>query len=207
MKHFFTLLLFIPIFSFAQDSLEKELDSIASTEAAETFIKTHKSSKGKLFTFNKEKHKTRLADDLFKLSNGGKQVIKTDFKKTFYKVIEKKEVLHHRVSFIFLNGNEMDLDEINRLRTKIISQYKDGYKFESLAKIHSMDLSANQGGDLGWFAEGVMHPEFEAAIKTHKMNDVFTLDIEDKKWHYVVLKTYEPKLIEEITVLKFTEDI
>ncbi len=36
--------------------------------------------------------------------------------------------------------------------------------FDSLARVHSQDPgSAGKGGDLGWFAEGVMVPEFNAA--------------------------------------------
>ena len=99
----------------------------------------------------------------------------------------------------------MTLEEINIKRSKIITQYKEGYNFEALAKIHSMDENATRGGDLGWFLEGKTHPKFENSVKIHEIDDIFALDIEDKKWYYVVLKTFEPKLIEEITILKFTE--
>ena len=77
MKQLLALLFFIPVLSFSQDSLEQELDSISTTEEAKTFAKTYKkANKSKLYTFNKEKHKTRLADDLFKLSKGAKKVVK-----------------------------------------------------------------------------------------------------------------------------------
>jgi parvulin-like peptidyl-prolyl isomerase len=206
MKRLLVLLLLIPIISFSQENLEQELDSVSTAEEAKTFAKTHKkANKSKVFTFNKEKHKTRLADDLFKLSKGGKQVVKTDFKKTYYKVIDKNEVLHYRASFIYFDGSKMTLEEINEKRAKILSQYEQGYKFDALAKLHSMDLSAKRGGDSGWFPEGQMHSDFEYAIKNHDTNDIFTLDITDRKWHYVVLKTFDDKPIEEITVLKYTE--
>ncbi|MFC0605795.1 peptidylprolyl isomerase [Winogradskyella pulchriflava] len=208
MKPLLALLLFIPFLCFSQESLEQELDSISTTEEAKTFAKTHKrANKSKLFTFNKEKHKTRLAESLFKLSKGGKEVIKTDYNKTYYKIIDKNDVLHYRASCIYFDGSKLTLDEINAKREKILKQYKEGYKFEALAKLHSMDLSAKRGGDLGWFPEGQMHPEFEEAIKNHETNAIFTLDITDKKWHYIVLKTFDPKPIEEITVLKYTEAI
>ncbi|WP_299366999.1 peptidylprolyl isomerase [Winogradskyella sp.] len=206
MKQLLALLLFFPLLVFSQNSLEQELDSINSIEDAKTFAKIHKKvNKSKLLTFNKEKHKTRLADELFKLSKGGKKVVKSNQKKTYYKVIDKEKIVHYRASYIYFDGSKMTLDEINNKRSKIISQYKQGYKFEALAQLHSMDSGAKRGGDLGWFPQGQMHPDFENAIKTHSINDIFTLDIEEGKWYYIILKTYDAKPIEEITVLKYTE--
>ncbi|WP_111682793.1 peptidylprolyl isomerase [Winogradskyella tangerina] len=206
MKHLFVLLLFCPLFALSQESLEQELDSIKTTEDAKIFAKTYKKvHKSKVLTFNKEKHKTKLADELFKLSKGGKKVVKKDDKKTYYKVIDKDKTLHHRVSYIYFDGRKMTMADINAKRSKIINQFKQGYKFEALAEIHSMDLNAKRGGDLGWFPEGQMHPDFENAVKSHSKDDIFTLDIPDRQWYYIVLKTYEAKDIEEITVLKYTE--
>ncbi|GAB4161355.1 MAG: hypothetical protein Tsb0033_18670 [Winogradskyella sp.] len=206
MKQLFILLLFIPLLSISQESLETELDSISSIEDAKTFAKTHKkTNKSKIFTFNKEKHKTRLADELFQLSKGGKKVVKNEYKKTYYKIIDKKETLHNRASYIFFDGNKMTLEAINEKRDKIISQYQQGYKFNKLAQLHSMDLNAKRGGDLGWFPEGEMHPMFEEAIKDHNTDEIFTLDIEDRNWYYVILKTHDSKTIEEITVLQYSE--
>ncbi|WP_299096923.1 peptidylprolyl isomerase [uncultured Winogradskyella sp.] len=206
MKQLIFLLLCFPFFCFSQDALETELDSISSIDEAKTFAKAHKkSNKSKVFTFNKEKHKTRLADELFKLSKGGKKVVKGEYKKTYYKIVDKEKTLHHRASYIFFDGDKMELEEINEKRDKIISQYQQGYKFDKLAQLHSMDLNAKRGGDLGWFPEGQMHQMFEDAVKDHDTNEIFTLDIEDRNWYYVVLKTHDSKTIEEITVLQYSE--
>lgn len=208
MKQLFFLLLCIPFLSFSQDALETKLDSINSIEDAEIFAKAYKkSNKSKVFTFNKEKHKTRLADELFKLSRGGKKVVKGEYKTTYYKVIEKEKTLHYRASYIFFDGDEMTVEDINKKRNKIISQYQQGYKFDKLAQLHSMDLNAKKGGDLGWFPEGQMHQMFEDAVKEHETDEIFTLDIEDRNWYYVVLKTHDSKTIEEITVLQYSEPI
>ncbi|WP_299522215.1 peptidylprolyl isomerase [Winogradskyella sp.] len=206
MKQLLVLLLFMPLLSLSQESLEEELDSVSSIEEAKFFAKTYKkANKSKVLTFNKAKHKTRLADDLFKLSKGGKKVVKKDYKKTYYKIIDKERTLHYRVSYIYFDGHKMALDDINSKRSKIISQYKQGYKFEALAKIHSMGQNSKRGGDLGWFPEGQLHPEFEEAIRSHNIEDIFTLDIKEENWYYVILKTHDAKPIEEITVLKYTE--
>ena len=208
MQKIFTFLLFVPFLCFSQYSLEQQLDSIATIEDAKTFAKTNKrANKSKIFTFNKEKHKTTLADDLFKLSKGEQKVVKTDFKKTHYKIIDKSEIWHQRVSYIYFDGNKMPLEDINTKRYKLISQYNDGYKFEGLAKMHSMDAGAKKGGDLGWFTESEMPISFENAVKSHNVGDVFTLDFDKQKSYYIILKTFESKRIEEITILKFTEAI
>lgn len=59
-----------------------------------------------------------------------------------------------------------------------------------------MDSNVNKG-DLGWFSEGTMYKAFEDAIKSHKKNDLFEVDIPENRWYYVVLKTYNdlPKSI------------
>ncbi len=46
---------------------------------------------------------------------------------------------------------------------KIIAQLKGGADFAQLAREHSTDPGAAQGGDLGWFKKGDMLPEFSAA--------------------------------------------
>jgi len=104
--------------------------------------------------------------------------------------IEKKE---YRVSYIYFNGKEISLNDINELRKKIIQKYNYGVNFSVLAKEYSMDGNSEKGGDLGWFPEGRMHPQFEKAIKNHKKGDIFTVDIPSRDWYYVVLKTYSDR--------------
>ena len=200
MKTLLTLLLFVPLLSFSQENLEQELDSIATTEDAKSFAKTYKkANKSKFFTFNKEKHKTRLADDLFKLSKGGKKVIKTDFKTTYYKIIDKKDVDYSRFNIIVF-------DEANKAkRDEVLAKYNQGYKFKDLAKHHSSGPTAKMGGDTGWIKPGDLSTAFDEAAFNSSLNSVVTIDDEELKKYYIVIKTEDKTPIEEITVLKFTE--
>ena len=208
-----TKLLFISAFigfsSFlnAQNSIEKELELVETPEQIEQFLESKNSKKNKLITFNEEKHKTNLAKELFDMRLGGTKVNENEYEKTVYKVVKKTKKTYYRVAYVYLDGTKYKLDEINNLRDKIIAKYHNGAPFDFLSKQYSMDDNANKGGDLGWFLSGEVHPDFESAIVSseHHLNDIFTVDVAEKNWYYVVLKTHEPKDIAEIEVLKIVE--
>ena len=205
----FTILICIPLLTFSQKRLDKELDSITTETEAAKFIENNKKVKGKIIVFNKEKHNTNLTKDLFKLSTGGQKIYKSDSEKTYYKVIEKRSIPYYRMSYIYLDGSQKSTKEIHTERLKILQRYKDGAQFKDLAKLHSMDQNAKRGGDLGWFTKGDLHPDFEVKVldETIEVNDIFTVDIPKQKWYYVVKKTHETKLIDEIKVLKVSEPL
>ena len=200
---------FCSVSVYAQKDFERELDSIQTETDAQTFIENNKSINGKVIVFNKEKHHTRIADELFRLGKGSKKVYKTDIKKTYYKVIDKEEIPYQKLSYIFLDGSKKSMEEINTLRNHIIAKYNEGFRFEDLAKHYSMDANAKRGGDLGWVTEGDLHPDFESLVlnNQHAVNEIFEVDIPERQWHYVVVKTEDTKYIEEIKVLKFTETV
>ncbi|WP_323789012.1 peptidylprolyl isomerase [Psychroserpens sp.] len=194
---------------FSQNDFESEIDSIQTLDEAKIYVQKNKSLKGKVITFNKEKHHTKIADELFSLGKGSKKVYKTDMTKTYYKVVDKNEIPYQKLSYIFLDGKKKSMEEINILRQNIVAKYRNGFRFEDLAKHYSMDSNANRGGDLGWVTQGDLHPDFEAQVldNTHQVNDIFTVDIPDQQWYYVVVKTEDTKYIEEIKVLKVTEPV
>ncbi|WP_179338517.1 peptidylprolyl isomerase [Winogradskyella ludwigii] len=209
MKYLFTLLFLLPLLCFSQESLEKQLDSISSPEDATAFLKENKPKQGKLFTFNKAKHKTRLANDLFSLSKGGTKVTRTDFKKTYYKVVDKAEVNYAKFNIIVINASKTSEEEAKLKRTKILDQYYEGYKFKDLAKHNSSGPTARMGGDTGWIKAGEMSTAFDeiAFGENHATDTIFLVDDVENKKYYLVIKTENKTPIEEITVLKFSENI
>lgn len=206
---FFLFLLVFSTVLTAQNSIEEELELLQTPKEIETFLKSTKSKKSMLVTFNEEKHKTTLAKQLFELSIGGVKTIKTDYDKTIYKVIEKTEALNYRVRYIALDGNILNKNDISNTRASILKKYNNGASFDFLAQRYSMDKNATRGGDTGWFSEVENMHEFEDIIiaNTHAVDDIFTIDMPSTNKYYVILKTHEPKNIAEINVLKIVEPI
>ena len=116
----------------------------------------------------------------------------------FFKVEEFEE---YRASYIYLDGTKLSKSEIDSIRPIIIKDFKDGISFEKLNKKYNMDPNPNNG-DLGWFQGGQMMLNFEKAVREHKLNEIFTVDIPEKNWYYVTLKTFNNRTNEKRTYLK-----
>lgn len=79
--------------------------------------------------------------------------------------VENYEVREQvRVSHVLIDVSERDDDEAKRLAAEIASRAEAGEDFAELARAYSDDpTAAANGGDLGFFAQGQMVPEFEQA--------------------------------------------
>ena len=209
MKYIFLLLVFTPLINSSQTILEKQLDSVTTAEEAMKFLKTNKPEDGKVITFNKEKHKTNLTNSLFKYRLGGKKIVRSGNKRTVYKILDKSAPDFCKFDIILLDGNKTSGEQAKVIRDKVLLQYKEGYKFKDLVKNHSDGPTAKTGGDTGWIKLGDISEAFDevAFNQNHAINDVFTVDDEKNKKYYIVIKTQDKTPIEEITVVKFTEDI
>lgn len=204
MKLLLPTLLLISLPCWTQNLVETEIDSIASFEQAQNFTKTYNTAS--VVTFNKEKHNTLLANELFTKGLGGKKVYENDVEKIIYKVVERNEIPFYRVSYIYFDGSQLSRNDIDKKRQAIIAQYKSGIPFSDLAHQFSMDQNAKRGGDLGWITHGDVVQEFEDAIvNQQELNNIYTLDLPERNWYYIILPTHAPKMIEEIKVLKFTQ--
>ena len=83
-------------------------------------------------------------------------------KQTLYTLPDQKRASH--ILFKVPDDAAPEATEAVRVRAaSVLEQVKAGGDFAELAKQHSEDGSAAQGGDLGWFGAGRMVPEFERA--------------------------------------------
>jgi parvulin-like peptidyl-prolyl isomerase len=200
---------FISFISFsinAQDSIsvKQKLLTVIDVKTARAFIKENVDLKSKIYTYNQEKHTNELSKKLFTLQEGETLLVEQKNTNVMYKVISITPTKHYRASYIYFNGKKMAKGDILSLRTQLKNKLNNGSEFKDLAGQYSMDRNASRGGDLGWFQENYMFPEFISGLNSHKTNDVFYLDLENKNRFYLVKKTANSKDINLLTVLKVT---
>ena len=189
------IIIFISFQSFSQ-TIKEHLKQIITIDDAKKLATENPNLEAELLNIHPE---IETDDFATKLADVKTAEIFSDLDFT-YKILFETNINAFRVSYIFLDASKISLAEIEKLRTEILEEYKNGISFSNLANKYTMDNSKD--GDLGWFAEGMMVPDFETEVKNHKQNDIFKVDIANEKWYYIVLKTFNDKPIREFTVLK-----
>ncbi len=204
MHKFYLFVVLLSISSYGQESINRELDSILNIDQAEMYLANNPSKDSKLISFNEEKHKTTLAKDLFER---GRSTVESEFKITHYKVVESKNDLHYRFSYILLDTDNLSKSEIFSLRSQVMTKFENGVPFNKLAMQYSTDSNARRGGDSGWLKQGSLHPKIEDFVITSPLSigDLATFDVLDQNKHYLILKTHDIKYIKEVKALQIVE--
>ncbi|TCS72619.1 periplasmic chaperone for outer membrane proteins SurA [Sulfuritortus calidifontis] len=91
---------------------------------------------------------------------------------------------HARHILIKTNEVVSDQDAKNRL-TQLKERIDNGQDFAALAKLHSDDLSAAKGGDLGWLNPGDTVPQFERVMDSLKPGEVSEPIQSPFGWHLI----------------------
>ncbi|MDO5072839.1 MAG: peptidylprolyl isomerase [Neisseria animaloris] len=101
---------------------------------------------------------------------------------------EGKPMRQYRAQHILLKGESSNaLAAAESGIRKIYNQARSGTDFASLARRFSQDGSAAAGGDLGWFGEGHMVPEFEDAVKALNPGQISRPIRTQFGWHVIKL--------------------
>ncbi len=78
-----------------------------------------------------------------------------------------------RARHILIKVNELVAEtEARRKLVALKERLDNGADFAELARLHSNDLSAARGGDLGWLYQGDTVPDFEKAMDRLKINQI-----------------------------------
>ncbi len=91
------------------------------------------------------------------------------------KILVKAPNMFYHVQHIVLDTSLFRVNFAENLADTIIAKVNSGRtSFASMASTYSADaVSAVKGGDLGWFVRGVMLPQLDEAIATHKKGELF----------------------------------
>jgi peptidyl-prolyl cis-trans isomerase SurA len=91
-----------------------------------------------------------------------------------------------RARHILLKVNELVSSEEARHKLAGLKERLDnGADFAELARLHSNDLSAAKGGDLGWLYQGDTVPEFERAMDAMKIGETSAPVQSPFGWHLI----------------------
>lgn len=194
MKKIAFLILILNVLNLYSQNIKSKLDGVKSMEDAQQFIRSNRDLLPEIYTLSPEldslppRYKGISAGDIIKEGANTIKIISIGKQSAF------------KVNYIFLDGSKKSVGDINKIRNQITNQYKKGIPFTDLAKKYTMD--GNPTGELNWFTEGMMVPEFEKAVQEHKKGELFNIDIPARKWFYLTLKTFDDMEVTKITVLK-----
>jgi peptidyl-prolyl cis-trans isomerase D len=115
-------------------------------------------------------------------------------KKDALKTQEQRRASHILIQ-VAQDADQEALDAARNEAQELLDQIRAGADFAELAEKHSDDTgSAPQGGDLGFFAKGVMVPEFEASAFALQPGEVS--DLVQTQFGFHIIKLIEVKASE-----------
>jgi len=193
-----SLLLLFSTSAFAQLTVTEQFQKIGDVQQAQQFIDANPNLKPAILKVTSQKDTSVLTKRLLRQNKG--DVFSVGY--VTYKVIDAKEAVHYRASYIFLDGASLTPTQIDSMKKIIVQKANAGTPWDQLSDQYTMDGNTTHG-DTGWFfGEEMMPKEFQEAVKNHKTGDIFFVDVSEKQWHYIVKKTYDDDDKKEMTVLR-----
>lgn len=113
-------------------------------------------------------------------------------------------VTQTRAQHILIKLDQITNDEQAKQRIEQLAlRIQRGESFEDLARVHSEDASAPQGGDLGWLSPGETVPPFEEAMDQLASNEISGPVRSQFGWHLIrVLERRERNVGDELRRLQ-----
>ena len=193
------LLLFFSTSLFAQETVVDKFKKIGNVTQAQQFVEANKELKPAILKLTLGKDSSLIDKRLLRQKQG--DVFSVGY--VTYKVIEAKESIAYRASYIFLDGSSLSNSEIDSLKKLIVQKASaPGASWDQLSDQYTMDGNKTKG-DTDWFFGELMFPkEVQDAVAAHKKGDIFFVDVAERDWHYIIKKTYDDAVQKDITVLR-----
>jgi peptidyl-prolyl cis-trans isomerase C len=87
-------------------------------------------------------------------------------------------------------------------RDQVVAALAEGRDFGEVAQEFSIDGSRAQGGDLGWFAPGMMIPDFQAAVEALEPGQVSEPVQTRFGWHVIKLMETRDQAVPELDAVR-----
>ena len=183
---------------FSQETVTEKFQKINTVQQAEQFVAANPELKPAILKLSAGKDSSLIDKRLLRQKQG--DIFSVGY--VTYKVIAAKDTTDYRANYIFLDGASLSNSEIDSLKKVILQKHSQGTSFEQLSDQYTMDGNTTHG-DTDWFFGEYMFPkEFQDAVASHKVGDVFFVDVSEKQWHYIVKKTHEDRMKKDIVVLR-----
>ena len=183
---------------FAQETVTEKFQKINTIQQAEQFVAANPALKPAILKLSAGKDSSLIEKRLLRQNQG--DIFSVGY--VTYKVIQAKDTTDYRANYIFLDGASLSNSEIDSLKKVILQKHSQGVSFEQLSDEYTMDGNTTRG-DTDWFFGEYMFPkEFQDAVATHKLGEVFFVDVSEKQWHYIVKKTHNDRVKKDIVVLR-----
>jgi hypothetical protein len=197
----FSLSVLLVLFSaaaIAQPTLVEKFQKIGTAQQAQQFVDANPDLKPALLRLTYGKDTSLIDKRLLRQKQG--DVFSVGY--VTYKVVEAKESVAYRASYIFLDGSSLSPSQIDSLKKLIVAKGNAGANWDQLSDQYTMDGNTTKG-DTDWFFGELMFPkEVQDAVAAHQKGEIFFVDVAERNWHYIIKKTYEDKVQKDVVVLK-----
>jgi hypothetical protein len=194
------LLLFFSTSLFAQQqTVVEKFQKIGNVQQAQQFVEANKELKPAIMKLTYGKDTSLIDKRLLRQKQG--DVFSVGY--VTYKVVEAKESIAYRASYIFLDGSSLSPSEVDSLKKLVVKKASaPGASWDQLSDQYTMDGNKTKG-DTDWFFGELMFPkEVQDAVAAHKKDEIFFVDVAERNWHYIIKKTYDDQVQKDITVLR-----
>ena len=163
------LLMIFTLPALAQQTVTEKFQKINTVEDAQKFIAANEALKPEIRSVVWGRDSAIIDKRLLRQKKG--DVFSVGY--VTYKVIDSKESVAYRASYIFLDGGSLTKPEIDSLKKVILDKLNAGGDWKALSKQYTMDGN-NTDGDTGWFFGPEMLPaEFQEGVAKHKTGEIF----------------------------------
>ena len=111
-----------------------------------------------------------------------------------------------RAKHILLRFDDSNKSSVRTEANRILNLLRSGSDFEETARTYSQDGSASNGGDLGWFTDGMMVKPFQDAVFSRRRSGLIPRIIETDFGFHIINVTY-PKTRTSYFVANISKDI